>query len=108
MANQTSRTRPGRIIHEMLINSVDTIVEYLHEELYHFEEDEEIPEDHVAFYVARLVHWRNQESTKETLKAYNGWKNYETWLTALWITSDIETTNYWLHRTKTIWDKLRD
>lgn len=75
----------------MLLESVDIITEYLHEELYHFEEDEVIPQDHVAFHVARLVHWRNQAPETEKPKGYNGWKNYETWLANLWHTNDNET-----------------
>lgn len=42
-----------------------------------------------------------------THKEYNGWYNYETWATALWIDSDAGSQNYWretateiLHRSK--------
>jgi hypothetical protein len=32
--------------------------------------------------------------------SYNGWKNYETWLVHLWITSDEKTQAYWETRGK--------
>lgn len=94
MAYETSRKRTERVSPEMLLESVDIITEYLHEELREFEEGAEIPEEHVAFHVQRLTQWRNQppEAVKPT--DYQGWRNYETWLANLWQTNDRETYSY--------------
>ena len=78
----------------MLLESVDIITEYLHEELREFEEGAEIPEGHVAFHVQRLTQWRNQPPEPKTEEGYNGWRNYETWLANLWQTNDSETYCY--------------
>jgi len=37
------------------------------------------------------------------MKTYNGWKNYETWLVALWIDND-GGADYWMERA----DEVRD
>ena len=31
----------------------------------------------------------------QTEKSYNGWTNYETWVTALWLDNDYATHCYW-------------
>jgi len=36
--------------------------------------------------------------------AYQGWKNYETWLVALWLDNDEYSYNYWRERTQEIWE----
>jgi len=33
-------------------------------------------------------------------KRYNGWTNYETWVTALWLDNDHETQCYWREATR--------
>ena len=78
----------------MLLESVDIITEYLHEELREFEEGAEIPEGHVAFHVQRLTQWRNQPPEPKTEEGHNGWRNYETWLANLWQTNDSDTYFY--------------
>lgn len=32
---------------------------------------------------------------KQNEKRYNGWTNYETWVTALWLDNDEGTQTYW-------------
>ena len=94
MACETSRKRTERVSQEMLLESVDIITEYLHEELREFEEGVDIPKDHVAFHVQRLMQWRNQPPESTIEKSYNGWRNYETWLANLWQTNDHQTYSY--------------
>lgn len=36
--------------------------------------------------------WRNMTQNE---KGYNGWTNYETWATALWLDNDEGSQNYW-------------
>ena len=91
---ETERKRTERISPDMLLESVDIITEYLHEELREFEEGAEIPEDHVAFHVRRLAQWRNQPPEAANPTAYNGWRNYETWLANLWQTNDRDSYFY--------------
>ena len=79
----------------MLLESVDIITEYLHEELREFEEGEEIPPEHIAFHVRRLTQWRNLPQESATAQGHNGWTNYETWLTVLWLDNDFEAYDYW-------------
>lgn len=33
-------------------------------------------------------------------KRYNGWTNYETWVTALWLDNDFATQSYWREVTR--------
>ena len=33
---------------------------------------------------------------------YNGWKNYETWLVALWLDNERETYEYWREEARRI------
>jgi hypothetical protein len=33
-------------------------------------------------------------------QGYNGWTNYETWVTKLWIDNDQGEQDYWLHEAK--------
>ena len=79
----------------MLLESVDIITEYLHEELREFEEEAEIPKGHVAFHVQRLTQGRNQPPEPTTGEGHNGWRNYETWLVALWLSNDRGLVEYW-------------
>jgi hypothetical protein len=41
--------------------------------------------------------WRN---TKQDEKRYNGWTNYETWVTALWLDNDYATQFHWREATR--------
>lgn len=41
--------------------------------------------------------WRNMEQNE---KRYNGWTNYETWATALWLDNDYATHCYWQEVTR--------
>lgn len=34
---------------------------------------------------------------------YNGWRNYETWLTNLWLNNDQGTYTYWRKETRLFW-----
>jgi hypothetical protein len=34
---------------------------------------------------------------------YNGWRNYETWLTNLWLTNDQGTYEYWRDMARAAW-----
>jgi hypothetical protein len=34
---------------------------------------------------------------------YNGWRNYETWLTNLWLTNDEGTYEYWREQAREAW-----
>jgi len=43
------------------------------------------------------------ETTKED-KTYNGWTNYETWVTKLWMDNDSESYNYYQEIAKEIID----
>jgi hypothetical protein len=36
---------------------------------------------------------------------YNGWQNYETWVTKLWLDNEESTQRYWADRTRAIWDE---
>ena len=38
------------------------------------------------------------------MKTYNGWKNYETWLVALWIDNDDGCADYWAERAEEVRD----
>ena len=98
MAYETSRKRTERVSKDLLLESVDIITEYLHEELREFEAGEEIPKEHVAFHVQRLTQWRNQPQESATAKGHKGWGNYETWLTNLWLTNDSQTYLHWQDR----------
>ena len=40
---------------------------------------------------------------KET--TYNGWKNYETWNVALWISNEQSSDSYWRDVTQECWDE---
>lgn len=79
----------------MLRESVNVITEYLHEELADVPEREEVPDTHVAFHVERLDRWLNQSAEQPEPEGHNGWTNYETWLTALWLDNDRNTYDYW-------------
>lgn len=35
---------------------------------------------------------------------YNGWRNYETWVTNLWLTNDEGTDGYWREQAREAWD----
>ena len=35
-------------------------------------------------------------------QGYNGWTNYETWVTKLWIDNEQGTQEYWLEEAKTL------
>lgn len=37
---------------------------------------------------------------EENAKRYNGWTNYETWVTALWLDNDFATHCYWREATQ--------
>ncbi len=37
-------------------------------------------------------------------KTYNGWTNYETWLVKLWIDNDEGSQNYWIDRTREVYE----
>jgi hypothetical protein len=37
---------------------------------------------------------------KQDEKRYNGWTNYETWVTALWLDNDYATQCYWRQATQ--------
>ncbi len=37
---------------------------------------------------------------KQDGKRYNGWTNYETWVTALWLGNDAATYDYWSEATR--------
>lgn len=79
----------------MLLESVDILTEYLHEELREFAEGAEISKGHVAFHLQRLTQWRNQGPEPTTGESHNGWRNYETWLVALWLSNDRGLVEYW-------------
>lgn len=34
---------------------------------------------------------------------YNGWRNYETWVTNLWLTNDAGTDGYWREQARAAW-----
>ena len=42
---------------------------------------------------------------KEEEQRYNGWTNYETWATALWLDNDEATQNYWHERAREFQDE---
>ena len=39
---------------------------------------------------------------------YNGWSNYETWATKLWLDNDEGTYSYWQERTREIVREIRE
>lgn len=36
---------------------------------------------------------------------YNGWRNYETWLTNLWLSNDQGTYEYWRDKARDAWQE---
>ena len=106
MASKTSSKQNERVTSESLLESVDILTEYLHEELKEFAHGEEIPTDHVAFHVERLIRWRNQKPEIEKPETHNGWQNYETWLTALWLDNDKATHDYWGEQARATCEQL--
>jgi hypothetical protein len=36
---------------------------------------------------------------------YNGWRNYETWLTNLWLSNDQGTYEYWRDKAREAWQE---
>jgi hypothetical protein len=43
----------------------------------------------------------------EEKKTYNGWANYETWVTKLWLDNDQGTSDYWNVRTDEIFQRSK-
>src|SRR5437870_5544018 len=39
---------------------------------------------------------------------YNGWRNYETWLTNLWLSNDQGTYEYWRDLARESWQHAED
>lgn len=42
------------------------------------------------------------------MSAYNGWKNYETWVVKLWLDNEEPSWRYWEERTKTVCTEAED
>ncbi len=95
MANETSRQRNGRLALEQVRESVGVLTEYLDDELKEYSVGETVPEDHVAFHVKRLNRWLRQPHEPADPEGHCGFRNYETWLAALWMTSDESLYGYW-------------